>query len=583
MATIKSGVTWGSGPTNYFDFSYDKYRSGATQYYRITVSCRALTGTSYFGYPIYVDITLNGTKILTKHTLKGDFPTQWSEAISYTTEYSGVNKTSGTTPISIRIYSGNGSVRDSTYKYDLAVDPAPSEIAATDANIGSTSMISITKYNPNYISEVSYHVTGMANYATIFSDSTRTSYAWTVPESMYDYIKGDREIEVTLRCTTFSGTDIIGITYAFMTATTSEAKCRPDVAITAKDTRAATVGLTGDNQKIVKGFSTLEATVTATVKKMATLSLVTVSNGSTVYSNTKSPVVVTFPNAESASVTASAKDSREYVGSNTENLTLINYSTPTINPEITRENPTSDIVNVRINGIWFNGSFGKVTNTLAAKVRYKAKDQSSFTGNYTTMAITVDGSNYTATTQFTGLPYTSAYDIEFVVSDALHSGSIEQVVTKVDEIRRGIPIFDWGENDFNFNVPVTFSAGYSGEGSSSGGGTGYEYGVSGMWKYKKYEDGTAECWGILRDVSDVTWNWASGIYASAEPIYADFPFAFSEIPTVIASSQGDAMHWLVASDEGTITVNNTPYYNLARPTSATINFELAFYVFGRWK
>ena len=590
MATIKSDVKWGSSPTNYFDFTYEKYRNGSTQYYQITVSCHALTGASYFGYPIYVDITLNGTKIVSGYTLKSDLPIQWSSPLTLTTSYYGVNKSSGTTPIIIRIYSGNGSTRNQTYSYNLATDPAPSLVGATDANIGSTSTISITKYDPNYTTTVSYKAAGQSKYTEIFYRDTATSYGWTVPTSLYSLIPNGREIEITIRCETYSGGTLVGTNYAYMTATTAATRCNPAVSITAKDTRAATIGLTGNNQKIIKGFSTIEATVTAEAKNSAKLSLITVSCGSTVQSGTSSPIVATFAKAEMASVTASAKDSREYVTSDTAELTLINYSTPTVNPDIKRENPTSDIVNVTISGIWFNGSFGTVTNTLAAKARYKTKDQQSFTGNYTAMTVTVDGNNYTATTQFTGLPYTSAYDIEFVVSDALHSGSIEPVVTRIDEIRRGIPIFDWGENDFNFNVPVTFSAGFSGgnEGSSgdeSGGGSGvgYEYGTSGMWKYKKYDDGTAECFGILRDVSEVTYNWGSGIYTSYDPIYADFPFTFEEIPVVVASSSGDTMHWLVASDEGTITVSNTPYYNLARPTAASVNFELAFYVMGRWK
>ena len=47
-----------------------------------------------------------------------------------------------------------------------------------------------------------------------------------------------------------------------------------------------------------------------------------------------------------------------------------------------------------------------------------------------------------------GLYYESEYTIQIVAADKLAS------VTKTVTIRRGIPVFDWGENDFAFHVPV---------------------------------------------------------------------------------------------------------------------------------
>ena len=116
MATIATDVKWGSSPNIYFDFSYEKKREGSTQYYRITVSCDPITGSSYFGYPIYVQIYLDGKSKAT-HTLKAASPNRWTSAISHTTGWLSVSKTSGTTALAIRIYSGSGSSRDTTYNY----------------------------------------------------------------------------------------------------------------------------------------------------------------------------------------------------------------------------------------------------------------------------------------------------------------------------------------------------------------------------------------------------------------------------------------------------------------------------------
>ena len=132
MASIATNVQWGSGPKMYFDFSYEKKREGATQYYTITVSCHSLTGSSYFGYPIYIEISLDGVS-KTSYTIKNASPSQWSSAITYTTGWLSVsNKTSGTTSLSIRAYSGGGtSYGEKTFSYTLEVDPSASTISCT--------------------------------------------------------------------------------------------------------------------------------------------------------------------------------------------------------------------------------------------------------------------------------------------------------------------------------------------------------------------------------------------------------------------------------------------------------------------
>lgn len=455
MATIASNVQWGDNPKIYFDFSYDKKREGSTQYYKVTVSCQTVTGSHYFGYPIYLEFKVAGSVAAT-YTLKKASPSRWDSVITYTTGWMSVaNKTTGTTPLDIRIYSGSGSTRNTTYSYNLDVDPATSLISATDANIGSTSVITITKYSSNFTTTVSYKAAGQSAYTEIWTKQSYTSHGWTVPDALYSLISGAREIDVELKCETYSSGTLIGTTYCDMTATTNATKCQPEASITAKDVREATVALTGNNRKIIKGVSTLEATVNSKARNSAKLVNTTVTCGSKKQVSTANPFVATFAKAESATASSATKDSRDYVTYDSDELTLVNYIVPTANPTIARETPTSDVVNISLSGIWFNGSFGAVTNSLTAKVRYKPKGQASYTAAYKNMTVVPNGNNYTASTQLTGLPYTDAYDVEIVVTDAVHSGSIEPTIVKYDEVRKGIPVFDWGENDFAFNVPVS--------------------------------------------------------------------------------------------------------------------------------
>lgn len=451
MATsLVSDLRWTSNAPNItFDFSYEKQRDGTTQQYKITVSCDPLTGGSYFGYPINIEIKLDGTKAASK-ALKGESPSTWSSAITYTTGWLSVpNKTDGTTSLAIRIYS---TYRDATYTYNLPIDPAASTISATDANIESTSTITITRQSTKHTTTVSYKAAGQSSYTEIWSKKTHTTYGWTIPESLYSLIPNAKEIEIELRCQTYSGSTLIGTEYCTLTAKTSESKCRPTVSVNAVDSNTNSVSLTGSNKNIIKGFSDLTVTTTATENKSATISSVKVKCGST----TKTGTSVTFNGAESEKFTVTVKDSRGYtVNATTSGLTLIEYIKPTIVASLSRESPTSNVVNISVTGKWFNGSFGSVANTLKAEVRYKQKSESSYT-EYVNMTVKTSGNTYTATISLSELLYTNSYNIRIRVTDAIckYDGPLAEPVIKNTEISKGIPIFDWGEEDFRFNVPI---------------------------------------------------------------------------------------------------------------------------------
>lgn len=452
MGALESNVAWGSSPTITFDFSYSSKREGTSQYYMVTVVCDPLTGSHYFGFPIYVDVKLAGTSA-GKVTLKSSEDRQWSSAISYSTPWVEIpNKSTGTTALSIRIYSGSGSSRDRTYNYTLPVDPAVSTIKATDASIESTSIISITKYDPNFTTTVGYKLSSESSYTNIWTEEKHTSYGWTVPSALYSKMTNRREATVTLECKTYDGNKLLGTSYCDMTATTNSTKCQPEVTLTAKDIRTATVALTGNNQIIILGASTLQATLTAKARNSATLVSSGIVCGSQIeLYGANGSITKSFAKADSATVSSSTKDTRDYVTWAKRELSPINYFTPTAVQTIERESPTSDVVNVTVKGAWFNGSFGATTNSLTVKLRHKPKGQESYGTSYVTLATTSNGNEYTASCQLTGIAYTEARDVEIVITDKLHNGTIEPSVVKYDEVRKGIPIFDWGEDDFNIN------------------------------------------------------------------------------------------------------------------------------------
>ena len=149
---------------------------------------------------------------------------------------------------------------------------------------------------------------------------------------------------------------------------------------------------------------------------------------------------------EQNTVSFYAKDSRGYEATANVEFTLIPYVLLTNNSSGQRTDPTSGNAKLTIKGDFYSGSFGAVDNALS--VKYRIAPAGGSYGSYVSVTPTVNGNAYTASVALSGLDYEKEYNIQIVSADKLAS------VTKTVVIRRGIPVFDWGENDFAFHVPV---------------------------------------------------------------------------------------------------------------------------------
>lgn len=334
--------------------------------------------------------------------------------------------------------------------------PLKSLVAATDANIESVSTIIITRYNNAYTHTLKYTFGDLTG--TIATKTSDTTIAWTVPKSFYAEMP-TTERACVITCTTYNGSTSLGSTECALEITTSKKLCAPTVSVTAADSNENTVALTGDNKKIIRYHSNVEVTATVEPKNSAKITKTTLKCGAATASGTSN----TFTNAESIDISATATDSRGYeTTAEATGLTLIKYIKLTTNTTAKRTSPTSNEVTITTKGNYFNGSFGAVSNTLKAQVRYKPQSQSAYTDadSYANMTVTISGNTYTATATLTGLDYTQAYDIRVRVQDKVYeyNGALADAVYNNIKLSKGIPVFDWGENDVQFNVPARFRA-----------------------------------------------------------------------------------------------------------------------------
>ena len=117
--TALDSIQWGGVPKIGVSFGYDSRRSGSAMQYRIYVTVAPLTGASYFGYPIYLSVTVDGGSVCSGQTLKAASPSRWSSAIEYDSGWVTAAGAVGTAPLGIRLYSGSGSARDDSYGLSL--------------------------------------------------------------------------------------------------------------------------------------------------------------------------------------------------------------------------------------------------------------------------------------------------------------------------------------------------------------------------------------------------------------------------------------------------------------------------------
>jgi len=330
---------------------------------------------------------------------------------------------------------------------DLTLSDIPrvSSLRATSANIGEVSMLAITRHSPDFTHSVKYTFGSQCGYISasgnaveteeIFSD---TSVGFFIPEGFYEEIPNDKRKTCTLELTTYAGTTVIGREEARITVTASPALCAPDVTFTAQDVNPQTFAVTGNANILVRGVSTVKCQVDARGQKGATIQSVLV-NGK--------------PDLEFLAVTNKLElvvtDSRGYATRKPLPLEMVDYVLLTCNVSAQRVDPTSGRVRLQVWGQYFDGEFPLGENRLILTCRLPD-------GREVEIPYTLSENTYQGEVVLTDLSYQSAHTLQITATDALTE--IDRIAT----VNRGVPVFDWGENDFKFNVPVFAPQGVNG-------------------------------------------------------------------------------------------------------------------------
>lgn len=406
-------------------------------------------------------------------------------------------------------------------------------------------------------------------------------------DSTYTFILTQAEIEKLWDAANKNGNTSINVIYRLHALVSgyvftsdlwrymSLADAEPTLAPIVEDINPITLALTGDKYKVVKGASRMYVKFNAAAKKKASIlqasRVLEMNNGGGVIALGGDDTEVY--NAVASLYKCAVIDTRGKTAFATLERTVIDYIKLTANTETAIELDTNDgtksNITVKITGNYWSGNFGAVSNTLTTQ--YRIKTNSGDWGNWQTITPSISGTTYTASTTIGGLDYKNSYTIQTQVLDKV--GTIVSSEYKL----KTIPVFDWGENDFAFNVPVSIM------------GTELVYitaeGTKDGWYYRNWSNGKGECWKTVRVSTAITTAWGSMYRGDSMMTRQNYPFPFKSKPTETATLQSGGNAGFLYAESGGNGVNGTyasAIYNICRPTSATsaADVYISLYAFG---
>ncbi len=440
--------SWGSSPDIDIQPAYEMRRSGADMQYRVRVTVGTVTGQSYFGFPIYMKTYLQSS-LKDTHTLKSASPSQWSNEIVYTTDWFTIsNKTSGTTSLSLNIYSGSGSSRNSTYSYSLPIEPAASVLGSISSfTFGNAINIPITKYNSGFYDVLTISVGG-TTIKTVngITNGYDVSFTATELNNIYAKLPSATKGTVTFKLTTKTSSSGSTVGTSTKTATgTIPSSVKPTISgITLAE---ATSGLASKFGAYIQNKSKITGTVNASAGSGSSISAYkTTINGSSYTSKTFTTGVLKTSGTNTITTTVTDKRGRSTSYSTT--FSVLAYSKPSISTfKVERCNADGTLNDEGINfkvTVKSNITALNNKNDSSYVLQYKL----SSVDTWTTIGNTLSG--YSVNTNFVvtniALNIDNVYDFKLTVSDYF------EPIPKSYSVSESFTLMNWGSDGHSMAV-----------------------------------------------------------------------------------------------------------------------------------
>ena len=337
----------------------------------------------------YVEITKNSNTVTISHTVRVPHNDDGTKTVT-------ISATGGITDTTLTKTTISGSVT-------LVNIPRAASVAATDADIGSVSMVTIGRKSDIYTYTVAYRfgaLTGFLSQTGLAEAAAHVnvaSLAFPLPESFYEEIPAKPSDLCTLTCTTFlDGAPIGEPQQTTFTVRADPGRCAPVLSASAEDVCEKTLKLTKNPSRFIRYASDALCTVTVQGQYGAEITECKL-NGETVTQNT-----VTLPKVETEQLRLTAKDSRGYTVEVPVHLDMIPYFVPVLRLSAARTDATSGDALLQAEGSFYNGSFGAEANSL--QVQYQINGSAPVT-----ITPEIEGNTFRLREELEDLDYTQSY------------------------------------------------------------------------------------------------------------------------------------------------------------------------------
>lgn len=451
--------------------SYTQNKTNNTTSYKLHLYAGSVDG--WTGYGVAINGYLQG--VATGST--NNFPARTQVDLG---TYSGIlqHDTNGVGTLNVSAYVdasawvGVGTASINT-KYSFPTIPRKANISGQNtAVIESTYVININRLVDNYNYTLRYSIADDDNVVhtdTIAAGINQDSYEWTVPEIFYQYWTTDTR-NITILCDTYNGTSLLGTTQITPTLMVPTKAAPKIIEATFTDENPTTVELTGDSNKMIKGYSEARffavaelnyyaktdqvylvddrSVINYTIEKGETDKKQTISFDKTFTDFDIQHFFMVFDTRHTVGGVIARTSSMNPASSLYTQIVynVIDYIQLTLNMSAKRPQTTTGEVTVEFSGNYFNSSFGAVTNTLELSWKYRQKGVETWT----------DGGTFTKDTDYeiTGntfnskgaislgniFDYRNIYEIAIYYKDKLVDTYTSKTIT------RGKPIFWWNKD-----------------------------------------------------------------------------------------------------------------------------------------
>lgn len=568
------------------------------------------TGESWNGYTktAYYYVSINGGAEQ-KYSVTYTLPQTSTVTIADAT-ITVKHKDDGTGVVSVRTYMETGisaGVVEKSQTITLATIPRVSmpTLSASSIDVGKAITIYTNRQSKNFTHHIYYSVNGGAEVG--ITPGVEDSFTWTVPYSLLSSIPNAKEMTLTFRLYTFNGDKNIGNnTISLKAYVPTNADTAPK--ITLKELKSISTLPSPFDTLFIQGKSRVKADFTKEGLYGSSITSCSVNVEGESYDSTDDYTSKYLSGYGSIAITITATDSRGITGSLTQYIDVSAYS----KPKIMALDSEADIICARCDSegnIADSGTYLKVK----AKRSYSKVISSGDQKNFCAIAVRYKSSAGGYSEWYTILAKdnlsTNAIDSSPLLNGALFvDTSYEVQVCAMDDV---------GEMAYaTFHIPTDKVDSHEGKGFLAlgkysekkkgfecaweaefyedviirGGKVAdfvIEEGTEGIWTYRKWASGYAECWGTATYHSMTIANVWGNLYNCIVNEEIPYPFTFASRPIEIAFVRGNGYTcWTYPdSSRGINTVSQTARYGAVRPSKleAEVSLFLDISVKGRWK